>query len=672
MSNFTSIRDWFSKEKLIAILLVGLINGLLYVFIVPPWWHYDEPGHFEFAWQIANSSRLPPEGYDEKIRLEMAKSMVEYGYYRNNDQIPDLSGNTPIFIGTAASKYPLYYLLASLPLRLLRGADVVAQLYSARIVSVLLLLATSYLVWLALGELLPEGHSLQWMIALFVTLLPGLADTMTSINDDAGAVAAFSLFFWAAVRLLKRGSSLLNYELLAVSIVVCYWTKETAWPAIPLGFIVSLFSLFKKRHQWAPWVFVLAILISAPVLLFDWGGVANWYSLSPSKARVESSISPVGRHAFQVGNGLSFLQQQVDIARLRKLQKKTVTIGAWMWASRPAIASLPILSVVPLHKYEVSSPANEIVLTTIPVFYKTTFIIPDNVDRAWLSIRAIQQNVDFAEAMTPLSVYYDGIVMVEGDGFEGAPSFKDDSALLGEWDGRTFDNLVRNGGAESGAFFLKPFISEKLSAKLPISVDLFIASLQDRGGAEPYYRKIFSNMFQNFWARFARNKVALLGDPLSYDFLAVVTLAAVPGFFILAWRKRNLFLGGEAILVFASILIVWGLTLVRGEGGGTPDGTRPLAFPWVRYAFPAILPTSLLLCAGWWEGFRLLGKWFNFPSTYGFAGFISFLVSLNILSFISLHEYFHGDRGQIGLMLLLSLTASFFWVLKYGAVNDNN
>ncbi|HEY80691.1 MAG TPA: hypothetical protein G4O05_06380, partial [Caldilineae bacterium] len=47
------------------ILLLALLNGLLYLFLVPPWQHYDEPGHFEYAWLIADRGRLPQAGdYD--------------------------------------------------------------------------------------------------------------------------------------------------------------------------------------------------------------------------------------------------------------------------------------------------------------------------------------------------------------------------------------------------------------------------------------------------------------------------------------------------------------------------------------------------------------------------------------------------------------------------------
>jgi hypothetical protein len=36
------------------IVFIAALNGLLYLFLVPPWEHNDEPGNFEYAWLLAN------------------------------------------------------------------------------------------------------------------------------------------------------------------------------------------------------------------------------------------------------------------------------------------------------------------------------------------------------------------------------------------------------------------------------------------------------------------------------------------------------------------------------------------------------------------------------------------------------------------------------------------
>ena len=39
-----------------------------------------------------------------------------------------------------------------------------------------------------------------------VALLPPLVDLMAAVNNDAGAIAAYSLFLWGAVRLIQRNT----------------------------------------------------------------------------------------------------------------------------------------------------------------------------------------------------------------------------------------------------------------------------------------------------------------------------------------------------------------------------------------------------------------------------------------------------------------------------------
>ena len=113
------LKNWSPRHTLISILLLGLLQSLIYAVIVPPWWHYDEPGHFEYVWLAANLPAWPKVGqYDQTMRQEMAESMLKYKWYKARLNNPDLSGTTPIPIGVPeVGGEPAYYFLASLPLR---------------------------------------------------------------------------------------------------------------------------------------------------------------------------------------------------------------------------------------------------------------------------------------------------------------------------------------------------------------------------------------------------------------------------------------------------------------------------------------------------------------------------------------------------------------------------
>src|SRR3989304_2517440 len=124
MGSATRQRGVLKKVGAIYIILIaGLFHGLLYVFLVPPWQHYDEPGHFEFAWLIANRPGWPSPGeYDQDMRREVAASMIEHNFFVDITLRPDLLDQySPIWIGISQTDNPpIYYWFTALPLRLVQ------------------------------------------------------------------------------------------------------------------------------------------------------------------------------------------------------------------------------------------------------------------------------------------------------------------------------------------------------------------------------------------------------------------------------------------------------------------------------------------------------------------------------------------------------------------------
>jgi hypothetical protein len=88
----TTIKTQRKEHWLMAIvILLGVINGLIYVFIYPPWQHYEEPSHFEYAWLIASRLSLPKyPAYDQSERRLIAASMVRHNFFKDLGFLPDL------------------------------------------------------------------------------------------------------------------------------------------------------------------------------------------------------------------------------------------------------------------------------------------------------------------------------------------------------------------------------------------------------------------------------------------------------------------------------------------------------------------------------------------------------------------------------------------------------
>lgn len=73
---------WLSPRQPQVLLVLAALQGLLFLCLLPPWQHYDEPTHFEYAWPIAHRHALPALGsYDPAMRREVAGSMLAHQFY---------------------------------------------------------------------------------------------------------------------------------------------------------------------------------------------------------------------------------------------------------------------------------------------------------------------------------------------------------------------------------------------------------------------------------------------------------------------------------------------------------------------------------------------------------------------------------------------------------------
>jgi len=181
--------------------------------------------------------------------------MIEHDFYWNLGYVPNVDADPPVKI-TGVSQLgdrPFYYILTSMPLRLLRGYSVETQLYGARWLSVVLFVLTILAAWGFVSELVSKDNLLRWLYRLALALWPGFADIMSSMNSDVGAVVIFSWFLWAAVRLIRRGFSLMVF-LGAVGLAVLgNYTKQSASPAMLLVPVVVLLSVLRGRWRRVAW-----------------------------------------------------------------------------------------------------------------------------------------------------------------------------------------------------------------------------------------------------------------------------------------------------------------------------------------------------------------------------------------------------------------------------------
>ncbi len=622
--------------------ILAALNGLVYTFLLPPWQHYDEPNHFEYIGLLTRSNRFPQPGdYDPALSQEIFASMQANGFYRDipHPEIPP-GGLRGVPGYPQTDDRPGYYLLAALPVYALGSASLETQLYAARLVSFLLFMVTILAAWGIATELTPAGHPLRWMVPLGLGLLPPFVDLMTAVNSDVGAIALFSLFLWGSARLIQRGFNLVDLAWALGAALAGAFTRSTAYPALVFLPLAVLFSTARGRLR--PLVWGLAGLAVLGVLLgtVDWGDAAWWgrITFQPGATRRVDLQAPMGRYAFRIKasinpSRMAQINQLVALPPAESLKDKQVTVGAWIWSNRPAQVDMPVLvSLDGGQEYRFPVQVDQ-----TPHFYAYTVTLQGTAKRNWIALRPFK-----VMPVQPTTVFYDGVMLVEGDWPKDA-SLQFDSAdgQTGVWGGKPFRNLVRNASAEWGWFHLRSWVDRLGEKILPDkglnypSVILYVFT--DLAATRSYVNTVVENLFGSFWGYFAWGHVRLAA--MVYPLMKALSLAALVGGVLSVVRKRWA-LPWESIAFMGMLsLLVWSMAL--GRGAKYLFQLYRLWYPTARYGFIAIIPTILLFDLGWYEIGRLLSVKLHLPGLLLKAAYLFFWLGLNLYAIYTIGQYYH-------------------------------
>jgi hypothetical protein len=124
------------------------------------------------------------------------------------------------------------------------------------------------------------------------------------------------------------------------------------------------------------------------------------------------------------------------------------------------------------------------------------------------------------------------------------------------------------------------------------------------------------------------------------------------------------------IFTLLAVISVWGIAIMRGGSG---ELLHLGLVPWARYAFPAILPTAILLCLGWYEILRWVTVFFRLSHERIPELFLAFMLSLNGLALVSIADYFYLEPGQAYAILFLVILVAFWgFIIKLGVSRPHN
>lgn len=239
------MRHWDSKARILLLLLsLGLVRGLIYSAVTPPWQAPDEFRHFEYIKLINEKGRLVTyKDLSEPLQREIIASMIKYDYWRfGYAPFPFDPANPPQsfeeivepFVAHSLYQPPLYYLLSALFLSVVSQAEITVQLYAMRLFSVILGVLTVLVAFLTMAEIFPNDDFLLISVPAFVVFLPMHTFITSSVNSDNLAELLVSLVIYIMVRILRHGTSCLKIMVSGLLVMLGWFTKRTALVSIPI------------------------------------------------------------------------------------------------------------------------------------------------------------------------------------------------------------------------------------------------------------------------------------------------------------------------------------------------------------------------------------------------------------------------------------------------------
>jgi hypothetical protein len=260
---------------------LALLHGLLYLALTPPWQHYDEPTHFEYARLIALWGRVPGlQEVDASTNREIADSMYRFRF-NPPEARPNLLGSEAPNIGLNEKVHPpLYYAVAAVPIGWLRYLGVEPQLYAARMVGVLLYALVVACAWRSATILAPDRPVVQLVVPLLVMLVPAFGNQMSSVNNDVLVNFGITAMLLGCVLLIRDGPRPLPLCLAALSLAVAVLSKRTALLGAPPLALALFWSLQRRPLRWWIWAAAAVALVAlAALAAFQYG--ADGWSVRP-------------------------------------------------------------------------------------------------------------------------------------------------------------------------------------------------------------------------------------------------------------------------------------------------------------------------------------------------------------------------------------------------------
>jgi 4-amino-4-deoxy-L-arabinose transferase-like glycosyltransferase len=305
--------------------LVALINAVCWSLITPPFQVPDEPDHFAYVQQLAETATLPPSNSSEyspeevtalrdlsqsEVRAHpetrgVATSAEEQLLQR--DLARPLRRSGAAGAGVATSEPPLFYALQTIPYGLGSSGSLLDRLELMRLLSAVMAALTALFAYMFVREALPRFRWAWAVGGLGVALWPLLGFMSGAVNPDAMLYAVSAAIFYLLARGFRRGLTPGLAAAIGAATAIGLLTKLNfvgLTPGIALGLVVLALRAARTSRRSAYRSLALGVGIAAsPVLAYL---VINLFSNHAGLGAVSAGIQGTEGSVF---NEISYIWQ---------------------------------------------------------------------------------------------------------------------------------------------------------------------------------------------------------------------------------------------------------------------------------------------------------------------------------------------------------------------------
>ncbi|MFI5004807.1 MAG: DUF2142 domain-containing protein [Solirubrobacterales bacterium] len=271
--------------------IVACLNATAWSFVTPPFQVSDEPSHFAYVKQFADTGHLPSSSSEVFSTEEiLILSDLHYDEIREQPNHQSISSNAAVqklqsdlkqteesrggsrAAAVATGEPPLYYALESIPYDLASKSNLLTRLQLMRLLSALMCGVTGLFVFLFIREVLPQT-SWAWIVGgLSIALTPLLGFASGAVNPEVMIYTISAALFYCFAKAFRGGLTPKLAIAIGAVTALGFLTKLSfvgLAPGMLIGLVYLTYRDAQTSRRMAYRCFALATSIAvAPVVVY--------------------------------------------------------------------------------------------------------------------------------------------------------------------------------------------------------------------------------------------------------------------------------------------------------------------------------------------------------------------------------------------------------------------